>query len=155
MLVLTKGCTWGYANRRAWTLSSFCSLQWHFTHLCASAVFFSGLSVQQICVLPTQLPFDSPVCFKCMSVCMSIVSTETTDLCPFIKSKIKLFNQAFLISELKRALGLVARHLQPCSFNLVDHFILTRCCTTWMNEINPAVTGCVLLVHYYHLETCR
>lgn len=143
-----------------------------------SCFSFSGIFVQQICVVHS-FSIHSCLLYVSESFSRSLVNTETTGMlwavvwpappliaegrwgvavCPWPLCQVQMklsTRSGFFSSELKRALGLAARHLQLCGFNVVDNFILTWCWTTWMNGINLSATDCALMLHYYHVQTCR
>lgn len=94
-------------------------------------------------------------CCELLLACSTLFCIAGVAVCPWLGSRVQIklsTHSGFSNSELKRALGLVARHLQLCSFNLVDNFILTLP-PGWMRLIYrwQVVFYCFIT----HLQTCR
>lgn len=165
----TQGCTLGDVNEQAGALLPICSMEWHFTHLHATVV----CSLQYLCSKQLSIHLLSVTCLHPSEslapgkqICEPLLDCALLfciagggwggPVCPcwhLCQVQIKLSTlPGFFSSDLERALRLVAKHLQLCSFNLVDNFILTWCCHTWVSKMNLSVTGCV---HYYLSRTCK
>lgn len=139
------------------TPSCFSSLFSHTSvqHICVAA---SQFSVHLFCIVSeffsrsivsTGLNWSVSCCFLAPSLFCSAEGGWGVTVCPWLLCQIQMKLSTYTdFSDLERALRLEAKHLWPCSFNLVD-----KCCTTWVDEMNLSMTSCILLDLYHHLLT--